>query len=386
MTLPHRSTLDPPTPVPAAPPRPTPRERSARRVSEPLAGVHSALITQATRRVAWRLHDEAASAPGNEPDAVSGLLAALALAVDHHRPDYVSLLLPCPSPELARRLVEMLRAELLAGWAEQRSSSAPTVILDALTALEQVHQTLERGAEGSAGQGISGADALGLFVEVVHDLRSPLTSILCLADTLQQGRSGDVTKLQHRQLGLIYSAALGLSGLVSDALELARDSKGMIDDAPTPLSLRELLDDVGHIVQPMAEEKALRIGLHPIEPDHRLGYPVLLERVLLNLTTNALKFTEQGSVAIVCAPRGETQVEFAVSDTGPGINPEAMASLYEPFRRAHGRAGYRFSGTGLGLAISRKLVRAMGGDLEVQTGPQGTRFFFVIDLPVLVAG
>ena len=228
-----------------------------------------------------------------------------------------------------------------------------------------------------------GPDGLELFVEVVHDLRSPLTSILFLAETLQRGRSGDVTNLQQRQLGLIYSAALGLSGLVSNALELAGGTDELLDSEPSPLSLSELLESVAAIALPMAEEKGLQITVSPAQPDSRLGQPVALSRAVLNLTTNALKFTDTGSVEIRATPRGATRLEFSVRDTGPGINPDALTYLYQPFRRARGRDGYCFSGTGLGLAISRKLVAAMGAELKLETGSWGTLFYFELDLPVL---
>jgi signal transduction histidine kinase len=378
MTVAHRA------PDPAARLRALPGDRTPGGAPEPLAGVQSRFVTAATRRVARLLREE--SKDNADSEVVSALLAAIALAVDRRHPDYVSMLLPQPSPELGQRLVELLRVELLRGWASDRASDpAPTTVLDAISALEQVRQALDRSAGAPEERLPTGADALDLFVEVVHDLRSPLTSILCLADTLQRERSGEVNKLQHRQLGLIYSAALGLSGLVSDALELARGGGDLVEDQPVPLSLSALVEDVTNITRPMAEEKGLRMGVASIDPDRRLGHPVALGRVLLNLTTNALKFTDQGHVEIACSAQGDATVRFAVSDTGPGINPIALASLYQPFRRARGRSGFHFSGTGLGLAICRKLVRTMGSDLQLDTGSWGTRFFFDLDLPPIVA-
>jgi signal transduction histidine kinase len=105
--------------------------------------------------------------------------------------------------------------------------------------------------------------------------------------------------------------------------------------------------------------------------------------VLLNLTTNALKFTDEGGVDVTCAQLGATEIEFAVRDTGRGIPPHAMATLYEPFRRRQHPGEYTFSGSGLGLSICRKLVEAMGAPLEVDTELGiGTRFHFVLDLPL----
>jgi signal transduction histidine kinase len=223
---------------------------------------------------------------------------------------------------------------------------------------------------------------MDLVVEVAHDLRSPLTSILFLAETLQRGQSGETNELQHRQLGLIYGAALGLSEMASDVIELARGGNGLADDDVSPFSVTEVLEGVHEIVRPIAEEKKLSVRFLPPSGDHRMGHGQALSRVLLNLTTNALKFTEEGFVEIVARDKDASCVEFSVRDTGNGISNEALETLYHPFRPARRGAGYSFSGTGLGLAICRKLVEAMGSELLVDTGENwGTRFYFELGLP-----
>jgi two-component sensor histidine kinase len=230
---------------------------------------------------------------------------------------------------------------------------------------------------------LTGPGCHDLVVEVAHDLRSPLTSVLFLAETLQREQSGPVTDVQRRQLGLIYAAALGLSTVTSDIIELARGGDRLVDTEPSPFSISEIFESVRDIVHPIAEEKGLEIRLSLLESDHRLGQPLALSRVLLNLTTNALKFTDQGYVEITAAPGSRDEVEFAVRDTGHGISQEALETLYQPFRRTASREReYCFSGTGLGLAICRRLVEAMGGALKVESGADwGTRFHFVLNLP-----
>ena len=229
-------------------------------------------------------------------------------------------------------------------------------------------------------------DAFELLIEVAHDLRSPLTSILFLAETLQRGQSGPVTDIQRRQLGLIYSAALGLSTLASNVMELARGGSRLADDQPAPFSVTDVLESVADIVRPMAEEKGLTVRLLPPSPDHRLGPAQALSRVLLNLTTNAIKFTEDGFVEIVAKGLDDRRVEFSVRDSGHGVNPTAVETLYLPFRQGPHDQQIRFSGTGLGLALCRKLVEAMGSELRYETGPEwGTRFFFEMRLPVALA-
>jgi signal transduction histidine kinase len=148
-------------------------------------------------------------------------------------------------------------------------------------------------------------------------------------------------------------------------------------------SLTEIIEPVRDMVMPIAEEKGLEIRIQNGLPGHRRGFPIALSRVLLNLTTNALKFTDAGHVDLTARAVSPTRVELSVRDTGPGISDEARANLFQPIRRrSRGRPGYQITGTGLGLTICRKLVHAMGGTLELETRPNwGTRFYFELDLP-----
>ena len=356
---------------------PDPNAPASADVTQPLAGVNSEVLTAATRRVARRWRDEIGDP--SDPDTIAGLLAALALAVDRRSPGYVAELMPRPSPVVWHQLVEMLRTELVRGWLE--APAPPSAILGTLTALDQVRQAVDSDGLQRLASPLVGSNALELLIEIMHDLRSPLTSILFLAETLQRGQSGDVNDLQRRQLGLVYSAALGLSSVVSDAIELARGGEELSDGGPTPFSIAELLDSVRSIVSPMAEEKRLSITLVPPDVDQRVGHPVAISRVLLNLTTNAIRFTDAGFVEIACRSVDAARLEFSVRDSGPGINPDALGALYHPIRRTAGQ-GYSFSGTGLGLAICRKLVRAMGSELCLETRPGwGTQFWFDLELP-----
>jgi signal transduction histidine kinase len=288
-----------------------------------------------------------------------------------------------PRGVLGRRLVELLRRRLLREVASTTSEVPATEALRLLAAADRVHEMVEPDWAGHFADRLSGPDGMELVVEVAHDLRSPLTSILFLAETLQRGRSGPVNQVQERQLGLIYSAAFGLSSMASDVIELARGGDRLVDLDPTPFSIRDILESVRDIVQPIAEEKGLEIHLEAPDTDFRTGHPVALSRVLLNLTTNALKFTSEGRVEVHVAPAEGETVNFSVRDTGRGIPPEAMLMMFEPFRRRRGQSDYAFSGSGLGLSICRKLVEAMGSSLLVETSPaQGTRFYFALQLPV----
>jgi signal transduction histidine kinase len=315
-------------------------------------------------------------------DEVTSHLAQIAAAVRCQAAGQPADLSGLPRNPLSRRLVGLVRAGFL-----ERAQSLPAPdaaqLLRMLGAIETVSQRLEVDWSQHFADRLSGPDGLELVVEVAHDLRSPLTSILFLAETLQRARSGPVNPVQERQLGLIYSAAFGLSSVASDVIELARGGDRLVDLDPIPFSVTDILESVRDIVQPIAEEKSLAVQLTAPEADFRIGHPVALSRVLLNLTTNALKFTAEGFVEVIARETGPRAVEFSVRDSGRGIPPQSMATLYEPFRRRQKPGEYAFSGSGLGLSICRKLVEAMGSSLEVETAPDyGTRFHFVLDLPL----
>ena len=317
-----------------------------------------------------------------EVSGVAGDLArAVATAFDAHDG-------PVPSvshPQLARRTIARLRSEFVMAVARKAEVDLPAV-LQCLQAFEQVAESLEPGWDKQFTERLSGPNGLDLVVEIAHDLRSPLTSILFLAETLLRGRSGVVSPLQERQLGLIYSAAFGLSSVASDVIELARGGDRLLEAEPVPFSIADAIESVRDIVLPIAEEKGLALEITALPMSLRLGYPSAVSRVLLNLTTNAWKFTDTGRVAVSAAAVDATLVEFAVQDTGRGIPEDAIISLFEPFRRRQKR-DYAFSGSGLGLSICRKLVQAMGGELGVTTGQgAGTRFSFTLRLPVVDQG
>ncbi|HEX7123773.1 MAG TPA: ATP-binding protein, partial [Gemmatimonadaceae bacterium] len=157
---------------------------------------------------------------------------------------------------------------------------------------------------------------------------------------------------------------------------------GLVDQDPMPFSVSDVLQSILDILRPMAEEKRLTMRAVGPTGDVRVGHPSALNRVLLNLATNAIKFTNAGSVEVICRELDRTRIEFSVRDTGRGIPPHVLANLFEAFRQRQTPGDYAFSSAGLGLSICQKLVRAMGSELEVETElEKGTRFHFVLDLP-----
>lgn len=219
-------------------------------------------------------------------------------------------------------------------------------------------------------------------IELVHDFRSPLTSILFLADTLRRGLSGPVSELQHKQLGIICSAALGIVSLANDVIGLAHGGEQLMDRKPSAFSLRELLESTVEVVQPIAEGRNISLRLLVQATDRCIGHSAMLSRILLNLTTNALKYTDAGMVELIARGTGEGRVELSVRDTGRGLDQDTIDNLYQPFRCREGGARRSLDSYGLGLTICRKLVHALGSELHYETSPGwGTRFFFELSLP-----
>ena len=287
-----------------------------------------------------------------------------------------------PASVPAARLLDALRRTFLGQARQNGASLDPVQVLCVLEACERVAVAIDEDSAQRFVNRLSGADATQLLVEVAHDMRSPLGSILFLAERLRNAQSGPVNQIQERQLGLVYSAAFGLSSLASDVIELARGGDRLVDLNPAPFSVSELMKSVRAIVQPIAEEKGLTMKFTGPAHDNRMGHPAALNRVLLNLTTNALKFTTDGSVDVTAKQTSRSRVQFTIQDTGRGIPPQVMSTLFDAFRRRVKPGEYFFSSAGLGLSICRKLIEAMGGTLRVETElEKGTKFSFEIDLP-----
>src|SRR5712691_2717719 len=341
-------------------------------------GVSSGLLTHAIRRVEARGHE----AYGTSPDGadIPRILAAAALAADRADASFIDTLTPRPSLRLSLHLVDLLEDELIALG---RAGETASQVLQTVGRLRVVRAAIERRFQQLPGAPLVGIDGLEFLIEFVHDMRSPLNSLLLLADRLQQGWSGPLTPLQLRQLRLIYAASHALNTVTSNALQMTREWDQLEEPEARPFSVTKLLSEVQDVVRTLAAQKGLEVNFIRPNVDRRLGHPIELNRILLNLVTNALKFTRAGTITVSATDRDASHVEFAVQDTGPGIHSSAQETLFQPFRRSSGARRATFSSTGLGLAITQRLAAALGGQLQYETGPgKGTRFFFTLDLPV----
>lgn len=287
-----------------------------------------------------------------------------------------------PTPATRRLLNETLRRFVAVLRCCEEAPNAQDV-LRALNAIERLETAIERDLSQAFRERLAGPGGLELLIEVAHDLRSPLTSILYLAESLGSAQSGRVDPWQERQLALIYSSAFELNSLANDLMDLARGGDELMERAPVDFSIAAVLRSVRDIAAPVAEERGLELQLELPRNERRIGHPAALGRVMLNLVTNALRCTTHGFVRLEARDRADTIVEFAVTDTGPGIPDHVMAAFFEPFHSKTAGTGRGFSSSGLGLAICRRLVSRMGGALQVRSRPrEGSCFFFELRLPV----
>jgi signal transduction histidine kinase len=217
-----------------------------------------------------------------------------------------------------------------------------------------------------------------------HELRTPLNAIIGLTDMLVTNAARFGTEKAQEPLQRVNRAGTHLLGLINQVLDLSKIEAGKLELNPQTVQLAPLIKDVIDTAGQLAEQNKNRLV---VDAQEDLGAlivdPMRLRQILLNLLSNACKFTKEGQVklAVRKVSNGNGFVEFAVSDTGIGMTAEQQAKLFEEFSQADATTAQRFGGTGLGLAISRKLARMMGGDVTVTSEP-GKGSVFTVRLPV----
>ena len=205
-----------------------------------------------------------------------------------------------------------------------------------------------------------------------HELRTPLNAIIGLTEMMitNAGRLGTEKALEPLQR--VRRAGQHLLSLINEVLDLSKIEAGKLELSPESVKVAPLIDEVIGTAGQLAEQNKNRVivevpdGLAPVTAD-----PMRLRQILLNLLSNACKFTKEGEVALRVRPvaDGRDWIEFAISDTGIGMTPEQLGKLFKEFSQADSLTARRYGGTGLGLAITRKLASLMGGDVTVTSEP-----------------
>ena len=227
--------------------------------------------------------------------------------------------------------------------------------------------------------------AKGQFLaNMSHEIRTPMNAILGLAYLL---RNRPIGPAEHDMVQKIRNAGRSLLGIINDILDFSKIEAGRLEIEHAPFRLGDVLDNVATIMGSAVGEKAIELIVGPVPAGAMFlkGDALRLEQVLINLASNAIKFTEAGEVAltvsVVDTRPGQVDLRFAIRDTGIGIPVEKQEEIFSAFSQADHSTTRRFGGTGLGLTITKRIVTLMGGSIGVVSAPgKGSEFSFVVPL------
>ncbi len=221
-----------------------------------------------------------------------------------------------------------------------------------------------------------------------HEIRTPMNGIIGMAGILR--REG-ITPAQAKRLDVIDASAMHLLAVINDVLDLSKIDAGKLTLEQAPVVVADLLAKVCAVVAERARASGIELLIEAAPlPYHLEGDPTRLEQALLNYVSNAIKFTDKGTVTLRCLKQSESEesavLRFEVQDTGIGIAPEVMARLFGAFEQADSSLSRQYGGSGLGLAITKRLVELMGGTVGATSTPgAGSTFWFTVKLKKLEA-
>lgn len=240
----------------------------------------------------------------------------------------------------------------------------------------------ERALGEAREQAEAASRAKSRFLAVVsHEVRTPLNGILGMTHLLLET---PLSQEQQTYARAVKSSGEALLGLIEEILDFSKIEAGRIEIEEAPFNLSELVTEVIELLSPRAQAKGIEVAalFDPNLPQAVTGDASRLRQVLLNLAGNAVKFTDQGGVAVRVECTGD-KVRFSVRDTGPGIDADAQARVFEEFEQGDDTLARKHGGTGLGLAIASRIVERMGGEIALSSAGGGTEFRFAIRLPAI---
>ena len=224
-------------------------------------------------------------------------------------------------------------------------------------------------------------EAKSEFLAVIsHEIRNPMNGIIGTCDLIM---ADEFSRQPNEYLGIIKNSAISLLGLINDILDFSKIEAGKLEFQKIPFNLRDVIEDVSDIFLELMSKKNLElvVDIDPGVPLKLVSDPMRLRQVLINLASNALKFTEHVEIIIGVEPsyvkKSHTELLFHVKDTGIGIAPEHLDNVFDSFTQVNDPMNQEYGGTGLGLAICRQIVGMMGGSIWVESTPgKGSTFYF----------
>jgi signal transduction histidine kinase len=214
-----------------------------------------------------------------------------------------------------------------------------------------------------------------MFANVSHEFRTPLTLCLTPLEAVLNGEAGELTPRQEYLVGVAQSNATKLLGMITSLLDLARLDADAVSVRPQRLNLEMWLSDLVDLFSPTATSRGVTLAVRVDAPSEAVVDPLMLEKVVANLVSNALKFTPSGGKVTVRAAASRRGLYVRVRDTGIGMEPEALSKIFERFRQVDGTLARRYEGTGIGLALVKEFCDRMGGTVRVWSrAGKGTLF------------
>jgi len=264
-------------------------------------------------------------------------------------------------------------------WLELVMASSAGAMICALTAsYDRLKDANLAELESLRKEAEAANHAKGMFLaNMSHEIRTPMNGVIGMVEVL---RTTPLSPDQSRSLDVIQGSGQALLRVIDDILDLSKVEAGKMVLEETDFDVHGLVGEIRTLLAPR-KGVALIASIAGGVSRYAIGDPLRVRQVLLNIVGNALKFTEHGSVEIALSMAAPERVRFAVRDTGPGIDPARLATLFAPFTQADASTTRRFGGTGLGLAISRGIVETMGGSIEA-TSVVGEGTTFTIEMPL----
>ena len=278
------------------------------------------------------------------------------------------------SNELAIGLQNALFYEELQRYAdklEQRVAKRTVQLEEKTKELEQANSRLKR------------ADQLKsvFLASMSHELRTPLNSIIGFTGILLMELAGKLNTEQKKQLNLVKNSANHLLNMINDILDISKIEAGRVDLSPEKFLLDDVINEVAEIFSNQAAQKGLELIVNIPEKIFLFSDMRRIKQILINLVSNAVKFTNQGRITVTGTILPDERIEISVADTGIGIKEESMDKLFNPFQQVDMNLTKQFEGTGLGLYLCKSLVNLLGGEISAKSEyKKGSVFTFILPL------